>query len=88
MSPELKRLNRIRRYGNYTLSGVGIVAGFGGYFISIVTNDDSAQLIGLAWMFYAVVLTAFGNYVAGIIESSIVHLEEVREIFDKELEEK
>lgn len=88
MSPERKRLNRIRCYGNYMLSGVGIVAGFGGYFISIVTNDDFAQLIGLAWMFYAVVLTAFGNYVSGIIESSIEHLEEIRSRVDKEIGER
>lgn len=88
MSPERERLNRIRCYGNYMLSGISIIAGLGGYFVSIVTNDESAQSIGLAWMFYAVVLSAVGNYVAGIIESSIVHLEEVREMVDKELEKK
>jgi hypothetical protein len=70
------------------LSGLGIAAWLFGYIVSVVTQDNNAQVIGLAWMFYIVFLIAVGNYVARIVESSIEHLEEVRARVDKELGEK
>ncbi len=89
MSNELERLNRIRVTCNYVLSALGLIAGLSGYFVSLSLKDDADQFeaitIGLGWMCYICVLSVLGNYVAGIVESSIVHLEQVRAKVDKEV---
>ena len=85
MSNERTRLNRIRAIGNMLLSGVGIVAGLAGYFVSVATHDYSHLGGGLGVMLLMLILLVVGNYVAGILELSIDQLEEVRARVDKEV---